>query len=99
MSYFSNKTSMVYLLNKLAKNISQAMVVENEMASQANDVEQWVNELNDFSLIYGVQLASSEVFIVFAVCALAPNKLKTIFALPIHDVIQWVMFKHNYYIL
>ncbi|GAU21716.1 hypothetical protein TSUD_180600 [Trifolium subterraneum] len=46
------KRSVVNLLNKLAKNRSQAMVVENEMASQANDVEQWVNELNDFSLIW-----------------------------------------------
>ncbi|XP_045797385.1 ethylene-responsive transcription factor 1-like [Trifolium pratense] len=46
------KRGMVNLLNKLAKNRSQAMVVENKMASQANDVEQWVNELNDFSLIW-----------------------------------------------
>jgi len=43
---------MVDLLNKLAKNRSQVMVVENEMASLENDVEQWVNELSDCSLIW-----------------------------------------------
>ncbi|XP_004492940.1 ethylene-responsive transcription factor 2-like [Cicer arietinum] len=45
------KRSMVDLLNKLAKNRSQAMVVEIEKASQANFFEQWVNELNDCTLI------------------------------------------------
>ncbi|GAU37780.1 hypothetical protein TSUD_158610 [Trifolium subterraneum] len=44
----------VDLLNKLAKNRSQAMVVEIGKASQANDdFEQWGNELNDCSLVWG----------------------------------------------
>jgi EREBP-like factor len=43
----------VDLLNKLAKNRCQAKVVEIETASsQANDFEQWVNELSDSSLIW-----------------------------------------------
>ncbi|XP_058763192.1 ethylene-responsive transcription factor 2-like [Vicia villosa] len=46
------KRSMANLLNKLAKNRSQAMVVESEMASEENDVEQWLNELNDCSLMW-----------------------------------------------
>ncbi|XP_058742081.1 ethylene-responsive transcription factor 1-like [Vicia villosa] len=46
------KRSMAILLNKLAKNRSQAMVVESEMASQENAVEQWLNELNDCSLMW-----------------------------------------------
>lgn len=46
------KRSMANLLNKLAKNRSQAMVVESEMASQENAVEQWLNELNDCSLMW-----------------------------------------------
>jgi len=46
------RRGMVDLLNKLAKNRSQVpMVVEVEKASQANDLEQWVNELNDCTLI------------------------------------------------
>lgn len=46
------RRGMVDLLNKLAKNRSQAaMVVGVEKASQANDFEQWVNELNDCTLI------------------------------------------------
>jgi EREBP-like factor len=47
------RRGMVDLLNKLAKNKNQAMVVEIEKASQANDdFEQWVNELNDCTLIW-----------------------------------------------
>jgi EREBP-like factor len=46
------RRSMVDLLNKLAKNRSQVMMVENEMVSLENDVEQWVNELSDCSLIW-----------------------------------------------
>jgi len=47
------KRGMVDLLNKLAKNRCQAKVVEIETASsQANDFEQWVNELSDSSLIW-----------------------------------------------
>ncbi|CAI8613377.1 unnamed protein product [Vicia faba] len=46
------KRSMANLLNKLAKNRSQAMVVESEMASQENAVEQWLNELSDCSLMW-----------------------------------------------
>ncbi|CAJ2651536.1 ethylene-responsive transcription factor 2-like protein [Trifolium pratense] len=49
------RRGMVDLLNKLAKNKSQsqAMVVEIEKASQTNDdFEQWVNELNDCTLIW-----------------------------------------------
>ncbi|KAL5058739.1 hypothetical protein RYX36_030343 [Vicia faba] len=40
------RRGMADLLNKLAKNRSQAMVVENEKSSQADDFEQWVNELS-----------------------------------------------------
>ncbi|CAL5192900.1 unnamed protein product [Lathyrus oleraceus] len=43
------KRSMANLLNKLAKNRNQAMVVESEMVSQENAVNQW---LNDFSLLW-----------------------------------------------
>jgi EREBP-like factor len=47
------RRGMVDLLNKLAKNKNQAMVFEIEKASQANDdFEQWVNELNDCTLIW-----------------------------------------------
>ncbi|XP_027351398.1 ethylene-responsive transcription factor 1-like [Abrus precatorius] len=43
------RRSLVDLLNNLAKNRSQAKVVE--MALEANEVEQWVDELSDCSLI------------------------------------------------
>ncbi|CAK8542618.1 unnamed protein product [Lathyrus sativus] len=46
------RRGMADLLNKLAKNRSQVMVVENEKSLQANDFEQWVNELNDCTLIW-----------------------------------------------
>ncbi|XP_045796975.1 ethylene-responsive transcription factor 1-like [Trifolium pratense] len=47
------RRGMVDLLNKFANNKSQAMVVEIEKASQANDdFQQWVNELNDCTLIW-----------------------------------------------
>ncbi|KAG5092804.1 hypothetical protein JHK82_051582 [Glycine max] len=44
------RKSLVDLLNNLAKNKSQAKVVE--MALEANEVEQWVNELNDCTLFW-----------------------------------------------
>ncbi|CAJ1826962.1 unnamed protein product [Sphenostylis stenocarpa] len=44
------RKSLVDLLNNLAKNRSQAKVVE--MALEANVVEQWVNDLNDCTLIW-----------------------------------------------
>ncbi|CAK8542617.1 unnamed protein product [Lathyrus sativus] len=46
------RRGMADLLNKLAKNKSQAMVVENENSLEANDFEQWVNELSDCALIW-----------------------------------------------
>ncbi|CAI8613380.1 unnamed protein product [Vicia faba] len=45
------RKGMADLLNKLAKSRCQAMVVENEKTLQPNDYEQWVNELNDCTLI------------------------------------------------
>ncbi|XP_058763187.1 ethylene-responsive transcription factor 1-like [Vicia villosa] len=57
-SYESSSTGskrrrgMADLLNKLAKNRSQAMVVEIKKTSQENDFEQWVNELSDCTLIW-----------------------------------------------
>lgn len=44
------RKSLVDLLNNLAKNRRQTKVVE--MALEANEVEQWVNELNDCTLIW-----------------------------------------------
>ncbi|XP_058740001.1 ethylene-responsive transcription factor 1-like [Vicia villosa] len=46
------RRGMADLLNKLAKSRSQAMVVENKKSLQENDFEQWVNELNDCTLIW-----------------------------------------------
>ncbi|XP_058763189.1 ethylene-responsive transcription factor 1-like [Vicia villosa] len=46
------RRGMADLLNKLAKNRSQAMVVEIKNTSQENDFEQWVNELSDCTLIW-----------------------------------------------
>ncbi|XP_058739998.1 ethylene-responsive transcription factor 1-like [Vicia villosa] len=46
------RRGMADLLNKLAKNRSQAMVVENEKSLQEDDFEQWVNELNDCTTIW-----------------------------------------------
>ncbi|TKY65247.1 ethylene-responsive transcription factor [Spatholobus suberectus] len=43
------RKSLVDLLNNLAKNRSKTKVVE--MALEANEVEQWVNELKDCTLI------------------------------------------------
>ncbi|CAL5192901.1 unnamed protein product [Lathyrus oleraceus] len=48
----NRRKGMADLLNKLAKNRSQAMVVENEKSSEADDFEQWVNELNDCTTIW-----------------------------------------------
>ena len=44
------RRNLADLLNKLAKNRSQATVVE--MAPKTNDSEQWFNDLNEFSLIW-----------------------------------------------
>ncbi|KAK7394563.1 hypothetical protein VNO78_15094 [Psophocarpus tetragonolobus] len=44
------RKSLVNLLNNLAKNRSQAKVVE--MALEANQIDQWVNELKDCTLLW-----------------------------------------------
>ncbi|CAL5192902.1 unnamed protein product [Lathyrus oleraceus] len=46
------RRGMADLLNKIAKNRSQVMVVENDKSLEAKDFEQWVNELNDCTLIW-----------------------------------------------
>ncbi|KAI5428206.1 hypothetical protein KIW84_033275 [Lathyrus oleraceus] len=46
------RRGMADLLNKIAKNRSQVMVVENDKSLEANDFEQWVNELNDCTIIW-----------------------------------------------
>ncbi|XP_058742085.1 ethylene-responsive transcription factor 2-like [Vicia villosa] len=46
------RKGMADLLNKLAKSRCKAMVVENEKSLQENDFEQWVNGLNDCTLIW-----------------------------------------------
>ncbi|KAL5058741.1 hypothetical protein RYX36_030345 [Vicia faba] len=46
------RRGMADLLNKLAKNRSQAMAVKIKKTSLENDFEQWVNELSDCTLIW-----------------------------------------------